>query len=86
MGSSTFEAGSSRSRRSPSRHFVNAEVLSPSIVARIEPGRRADMTGSPRRRLDRRAVAAFPILKYWIDIGQPADFERASADYDRIFR
>jgi hypothetical protein len=29
---------------------------------------------------DGRRVAGFPILEYWLDIGQPADYIRAEAD------
>lgn len=70
------------------QHFVNAGiyVLEPSVVAGLQPGRHLDMTELAQ---DVGAaggtVAAFPIREYWLDIGQPADFERASADYDRVF-
>ena len=27
-----------------------------------------------------RPVASFPIVEYWLDIGQPADYQRAQDD------
>ncbi|HEX7948857.1 MAG TPA: nucleotidyltransferase family protein [Candidatus Limnocylindrales bacterium] len=70
------------------QHFVNAGiyVLEPRVLAGLEPGRHKDMTELAQEVGARGgSVAAFPIREYWLDIGQPADFERASADYDRVF-
>jgi dTDP-glucose pyrophosphorylase/CBS domain-containing protein len=64
-------------------YWVNAGIyiVEPSVRRRIPPRRRYDMTdliadllaaGSP--------VAGFPIVEYWIDVGQPADYIRAHAD------
>jgi dTDP-glucose pyrophosphorylase len=70
------------------QHFVNAGiyVLDPGVVAGIAAGRRLDMTELAQEvSAGGRTVAAFPIREYWLDIGQPADYERAQADYARIF-
>ena len=40
-----------------------------------------DMTDLIQRLLDNgRKVVSFPIIEYWLDIGQPADYERAQND------
>ncbi|MFC3415193.1 nucleotidyltransferase family protein [Algoriphagus hitonicola] len=31
-------------------------------------------------------VAAYPIEDYWLDIGQPKDFEKANFDFERLFK
>lgn len=31
-------------------------------------------------------MAAFPIREYWLDIGHPADFERAHQEYSEVFK
>jgi dTDP-glucose pyrophosphorylase len=30
-------------------------------------------------------AAVFPIREYWLDIGYPGDFEKASTDYEKVF-
>jgi dTDP-glucose pyrophosphorylase len=70
------------------QHFVNAGiyVLDPAVVAGLEPGRRLDMTALAQEvGAAGGSVAAFPIREYWLDIGQPADFEKAQEDYQRVF-
>jgi dTDP-glucose pyrophosphorylase len=70
------------------QHFVNAGiyVLEPAVVAGIAPGERLDMTELAQHvGAGGGTVAAFPIREYWLDIGQPADFEQAQRDYARIF-
>lgn len=64
-------------------HWVNAGIymVDPWVRGRIPPGRRYDMTDLIADLLaDGEAVAGFPILEYWIDVGQPADYIRAHAD------
>jgi len=71
-------------REKPRSSFViNAGVylLEPRAVREVPEGRRFDMTDLLARLLARGAtVAAFPIVEYWLDIGQPADYEQAQAD------
>lgn len=71
-------------REKPHMNFlINAGVylLEPSVHKDIPEGRRFDMTDLIQRLLDQgRRVACFPIVEYWLDIGQPADYEQAQAD------
>jgi dTDP-glucose pyrophosphorylase/CBS domain-containing protein len=65
------------------RFFVNAGIylLSPSVYAYIPNGERFDMTDLIQRLLDEgRTVVSFPILEYWLDIGQHTDYEQAQVD------
>lgn len=72
------------------RFFVNAGiyVLEPAVLRLIPKGKRCDMPDllEKVRRSRRRSVACFPIREYWLDIGQLHDYERAQADYARIFQ
>jgi NDP-sugar pyrophosphorylase family protein len=67
-------------------HFdflINAGVylLEPSAQRDIPAGGRFDMTDLIQRLLDQdRTVACYPIVEYWLDIGQPADYVQAQAD------
>ena len=71
-------------REKPQISFlVNAGVylLEPSVYAYISKGERLDMTDLIQRLLDSNSkVVSFPIIEYWLDIGQPADYERAQND------
>ena len=71
-------------REKPSDAFwVNAGIylVEPSVRDLIPGGERFDMTDLIDRMLaDGRTVAGFPIVEYWLDIGQPADYLRAQAD------
>jgi dTDP-glucose pyrophosphorylase/CBS domain-containing protein len=73
-----------RLREKPQISFlVNAGIylLEPSVYAFISRGERLDMTDLIQRLLDgNRKVVSFPIIEYWLDIGQPADYERAQND------
>ena len=63
--------------------FVNAGIylLQPSVYPFIPNGDRFDMTDLIQRLLEAdRQVVSFPILEYWIDIGQLADYEQAQKD------
>ncbi len=60
--------------------FVNAGIylLEPEVYTHIENGEHLDMTELMQRLLDaNRPVCSFPIHEYWLDIGRPADYERA---------
>jgi dTDP-glucose pyrophosphorylase len=62
------------------RFFVNAGIylLEPSVYALIPRGRRCDMTELIEALIaQQRVVVSFPIREYWLDIGQPADYQAA---------
>ena len=69
--------------------FVNAGiyVLNPEVVALVRKGEALDMPALlERARAGKLPVGAFPVREYWLDIGNPADFARAEAEYDQHFR
>jgi len=60
--------------------FVNAGIylLEPHIHQFIPNGQRYDMTELIQRLLaQQRRVVSFPVLEYWLDVGQHADYARA---------
>jgi len=64
--------------------LVNAGVyvLSPEAHAMIPSGKRYDMTDLIEDVIQSGGkVAAFPIVEYWLDIGQMADYEKAQKEY-----
>jgi len=68
--------------------FVNAGIyiLSPDVVVRIDGQKYLDMpTMFDELIKDGEKVAAFPIHEYWMDIGQPRDFDKANIEYDNHF-
>ena len=73
-----------RVREKPEMSFlVNAGIylLEPSVYRQIPDGERFDMTDLIHRLLEKgRHVVTFPITEYWLDIGQPADYQRAQED------
>jgi len=63
--------------------FVNAGIylLEPSVYQYVPNGQHFDMTDLIQRLLEaKRPVASFPIVEYWLDIGQPADYDQAQKD------
>ena len=63
--------------------LVNAGIylVGPSARRLIEPGRRFDMTQLIEAVAERGGrVVAFPIVEYWLDIGQLADYQKAQED------
>ena len=63
--------------------FVNAGIylLEPSVHAHIPQDEHFDMTDLIKRLLAAgRPVASFPVVEYWLDIGQHADYQRAQED------
>ena len=63
--------------------FINAGMylLEPSACDYIPEGQRFDMTELIQKLLEAgRPVVSFPIVEYWLDIGQPADYEKAMED------
>jgi dTDP-glucose pyrophosphorylase len=65
--------------------FVNAGIylLEPSVQRYIPEGQRFDMTDLIEKLLaDGRRIATFPIVEYWLDVGQPADYAQAQRDVE----
>ena len=63
--------------------FVNAGIylLESAVHHYIPNGQHFDMTDLIQRLLEeKRPVANFPIVEYWLDIGQPADYDQAQKD------
>jgi NDP-sugar pyrophosphorylase family protein len=71
-------------REKPMLHFlVNAGMylLEPSVYRYIPKGERFDMPDLIERLLaGGRTVVSFPVVEYWLDIGQHAEYERAQQD------
>jgi NDP-sugar pyrophosphorylase family protein len=71
-------------REKPQLCFVfNAGIylLEPSVRQHIPSGQRFDMTDLIQRLLEKkRTVIGFPIVEYWRDIGQHADYAQAKED------
>lgn len=65
------------------RFFVNAGVylIEPAVYEFVPRGQRFDMTDLIQKLLDGgRTVVSYPILEYWLDIGQHADYAKAQED------
>lgn len=63
--------------------FVNAGIylIEPTIQQYIPDGRSSDMTDLISVLVAKgRRVASFPIVEYWLDVGQPADYAQAQRD------
>jgi NDP-sugar pyrophosphorylase family protein len=57
-------------------------LLEPSVTERIPTDRRYDMTDLIEQLIAQgRSVIMFPIVEYWLDIGQMADYEQAQEDF-----
>ena len=64
-------------------NLVNAGVyvIEPFVSYFIPDGRRCDMTDLIKNLLESgRKVVGFPIMEYWLDIGQRTDYDRANED------
>ncbi len=64
-------------------YFVNAGIylLEPEARALIPSGHRFDMTDLINRLIESgKRVVSFPVVEYWLDIGQLGDYERAQRD------
>ena len=65
------------------KHFINAGVylLNPEVRKYIPTGCRFDMTDLIHKLIAaKQRVVSFPILEYWLDIGQMDDYDKAQAD------
>jgi len=68
--------------------FVNAGiyVLSPDTLKLLPKNDYFDMPQLFQKLIDNQnKVCSFPITDYWMDIGQPNDFDQANSEYDEIF-
>jgi NDP-sugar pyrophosphorylase family protein len=60
-------------------------LLEPTVHEFIPNGSNFDMTDLIQTLLDHdRPVVAFPILEYWLDVGQHDDYARAQVDITTI--
>lgn len=67
--------------------FINAGIylINPDVIDFIPEGRAVDATDLISELIARdRNVAAFQVLEYWMDIGQPADYEQAKTDHSDV--
>jgi len=63
--------------------FINAGIylLEPSVCDWIPEGRRYDMTDLIEKLVsEKQRVISFPIMEYWLDVGQHADYKQAQED------
>lgn len=71
-------------REKPTYHyFINAGIylLEPSAHSMIPNSQRFDMTDLIQKLIDEnRMVVSFPIIEYWLDIGQHLDYQKAQDD------
>ncbi len=70
------------------KFFVNAGiyVLEPEVLKRIPQQTFFDMPQLYQQLIDaREKVCSFPIKDYWMDIGQPTDFDQANSEYGDVF-
>ncbi len=70
------------------QYYVNAGiyVLNPSVLDIIPSGQFFDMPQLFQNLIHaKQKICSFPIREYWMDIGQPRDFEKANSDYEGVF-
>ena len=70
------------------QYYVNAGiyVLNPPVLDIIPPGEFFDMPQLFQTLIEtKQKICSFPIREYWMDIGQPRDFEQANNDYEEVF-
>lgn len=61
-------------------------VVSPSTIRLIQKDRRLDMTELMKVVIDqKKKISPFMLYEYWMDIGQPEDFQKASQDFNQHF-
>jgi len=73
-------------KEKPKYNFlVNAGIylLEPFVHSYIPNERRFDMTDLIEKLLaDNRTVVSFPVVEYWMDVGQPVDYQKAQEDIE----
>jgi len=68
--------------------FVNAGiyVLNPTVLNQIPENKYFDMPQLLQALIEQKhKICSFPITDYWMDIGQPNDFEQANSEYEDVF-
>lgn len=79
------EAGVTALKEKPSfRFFVNAGIylLEPSAREYVPAGQYFNMTDLIQKLVElKMPVASFPIMEYWLDVGQHADYQKAQEDF-----
>lgn len=72
------------------RFFVNAGiyVVNPELLKEIPSEKIYNITEMFDTIIQKHApdTTVFPVHEYWLDIGRMSDYEKAQADYDRLFR
>lgn len=71
------------------RYFINAGiyVLDPAILNLIPEKKYFDMTQLLGKALEmQKNVSSFPIHEYWMDVGQPQDFQLAANTFNQFFK
>jgi dTDP-glucose pyrophosphorylase len=71
------------------RYLVNAGVyvLQPDALELIPEGEPSDMPDLFKQLIKRgKETAVFPIREYWMDIGRAEDFDRATVQFDEVFK
>lgn len=65
------------------RDYVNAGlyVIDPAVLQEVPKGERFDMPSVIETRMGTSKVLAFPLHESWIDLGRPADLNRAEQTY-----
>lgn len=69
-------------------HYVNTGVyiVDPEVIDRIPLGTKYDMTSVVEATIQSNArVGWYPVHEYWLDIGTPAQYERAQEEYHTRF-
>ena len=69
-------------------YFINAGiyVINPKLISRIVKGIHLNMPPFLMQQVDEgEKVNLFPIHEYWLDIGQPHEFEKAQFDIRKLF-
>ena len=67
------------------RHFINAGIylLNPEACQYIPSAQHYNMTDLIAQLLtEKRKVVSFPIHEYWLDIGQPEDYQKAVGQFE----
>lgn len=70
------------------QYYVNAGiyVLNPQVLDFVPQAEFFDMPKLFERLIQNKSkTCSFPIREYWMDIGQPHDFDQANSEYDGVF-
>lgn len=70
-------------------HDINVAlyVLSPEVIRLVSPGKKTDMPDLVSSILPKNfSVSIFPMIESWIDVGSPAELQRAGETYDPRLR